>query len=105
MTKANKSEPISMPVTRIMSHGLPISAPVFGSLGIVVLLLVVVAAAQVAAMMVSFIRVTLPFRDRSLPSMLAPFATVIEFSARILPLNTAVVFMVAVSTLQKTLQA
>lgn len=80
--------------------------PAFGSLGTTeVLPLEVAVAAQVGTVIVSLRSVTLPLRARSLPSMLAPFATVIELSAKTLPLKTAVVLIAAVSTRQKTLQA
>src|SRR3989344_1573860 len=63
------------------------------------------AVVHVGTVIVSLINVTLPLRASSLPSMFAPFATVIDVRARMLPLNTAVVSMVAVFTRQKTLHA
>jgi len=82
--------------------------PVFGKPGTVVddeLPLEEDATVQVGFVIMSLINVTWPLRARSLPSMFAPFATVIELRARMVPLNTAVVLIVAVSTRQKTLQA
>ena len=64
-----------------------------------------VFAAHVGTVMVSLIRVTFPFRAKSLPSIVAPLATLIELRARIEPLKFAVVLILAVSTLQKILHA
>lgn len=63
------------------------------------------SVAHTDLVIVSLINVTLPLRARSLPSTFAPLSTVIEVRAKMLPLNTAVVPMVAVLSRQKTLQA
>ena len=62
-------------------------------------------AAHTDRVIVSWFKVTVPFCAKSRPSMFAPWFTEIEVSARMFPLNTAVVSMEAVLSRQKTLQA